>query len=321
MSYINDSISCDSTRGRLLLMTRTSLIGGLMLAACGSTSSSPSKAPSTVSSGSGSSVSTVSLANSPLRQVQLVAKSTTTVKTLHLDISSVGTVTLPSGQSMTVTISGGGDEDIVKGLASFTMKESSSVPGSQTLSFQAIIDKGTDYMSSNLMSGVPGVDKPWISASISNESGSSAVTGVLTDPTQMLSFLSSVGTVTSLGSSVINGVNAKGYSVTVDLSKVGETADNSLVGTMRCLGTTTIPMKIWIDGQGRAVQVAFVWNLSLPAGAASMHEAINATYSFSKFGEPVSITSPSASDVQPLSSIVSQTTSGSSGTGACPSAS
>ncbi len=320
MSYIKKSYNCDSIRGRLLLITRTSVIGGLMLAACGTATSSPSNGSNTTGSGTGSSATTLHLANSPLKQVQLAAKSTTSVKTLHLDISSVVTMTLPSGQNITVNIGGGGDEDIANGLASFKMQESSSLPGSHTLSFQTILDNGTDYMSSNLMTGVPGVSKPWLSANISNESGSSAVTGVLTDPTQMLSFLSSVGTVTSLGSSVINGVSAKGYSVTVDLSKVGQAGTNSLVGTMRCVGTTTIPMKIWIDSQGRAVQVAFVWNLALPSGAASMHEVINATFSFSEFGEPVSITPPSASDVQPLSSILPQSTSGSSGTGACPSA-
>ena len=288
-----------------------------MLAACGTATSSPSNGSNTTGSGTGSSATTLHLANSPLKQVQLAAKSTTSVKTLHLDISSVGTMTLPSGQNITVNIGGGGDEDIANGLASFKMQESSSLPGSHTLSFQTILDNGTDYTSSNLMAGVPGVDKPWLSANISNESGSSAVNGVLTDPTRMLSFLSSVGTVTSLGSSVINGVNATGYSVTVDLSKVAQKGVNTLVGTMRCLGTTTIPMKIWIDSAGRAVQAAFVWNISLPAGAASMHEVINVTYTFSNFGEPVSITPPSASDVQALSSVLPPTTAGANGSSAC----
>lgn len=285
-----------------------------MLAGCGSSSSSSS---STSGASSGGSSTTTHPTSSPLQQVQQVAKATTSVKTLRLGISSVGTMTLPSGQTTTVSFAGSGDEDLVHGLASFTMKETTSLPGSTPLSFQMILDNGTDYTSSNLMAGVPGVDKPWLSANIANESGSSAVNGVLTDPTRMLSFLSSVGTVTSLGSSVINGVNATGYSVTVDLSKVAQKGVNTLVGTMRCLGTTTIPMKIWIDSAGRAVQAAFVWNISLPAGAASMHEVINVTYTFSNFGEPVSITPPSASDVQALSSVLPPTTAGANGSSAC----
>ncbi len=310
-----------------LTLVQAAAIGALLLAACGTSSASNSTGGSGAGSaggGSSGSASSSTSVNSPLKQVQLVSQVTSGVKTMHLNFTSVGTMTMPTGQSVTATFTGDGDEDIANGLASFTMQENMSLPGSQPMSFQAIIDNGTDYLSSSLMAGVPGVNKPWLSSNISQESGSNAITGVLTDPTKMLSLLSSVGTVTNLGSTSVNGVSATEYGVSVDMSKVAQSGSNNvLVGVMRCLGTTTLPMNIWIDNQGRAVKVSFVWNLDLAAGTTSMRDVVNASYYFSKFGEPVSITPPAASDVQPLSSLSSATgsTPATSVSGACQNAS
>ncbi|MDA8373044.1 MAG: hypothetical protein M0Z91_02115 [Actinomycetota bacterium] len=195
-------------------------------------------------------------------------------------------------------------------MASFSMTETSSMPGSKSLTMQAVIANGMDYISSNAMSGLPGVNKPWLTSSLTGESGSNAITGILTSPSQMLSLLSQVGQVTSLGSATINGVQTTGYSVNVSIAKLASHhMDTPVVDAMRCLGTTTLPVKLWIDNQGRAIRFNLLWQITLPVGSSGMSEVINATYNFSKFGEAVSIAPPSASQTQPLSSIMPATPS------------
>ena len=281
------------------------LVGSVVLASCGSSStgssSTTAKPPSKTTSAPGL---------TPLEQVQLVGQTTSEVKTAHLDFISTGTAKLAAGQTFTVTINGSGDADMVHSLASFSMTENSSMLGSKPLTMQAVIANGTDYISSNAMSGLPGINKPWLTSSLTGESGSNAITGILTSPSQMLSVLSQVGQVTSLGSAVINGVQTTGYSVAVSVAKLASHhIDTPMVNVMRCLGTTTLPIKLWIDNKGRAIRFNLLWQLTLPAGTASMSEVINATYNFSKFGETVNISPPPASQTQPLSSIMPATAS------------
>ena len=291
------------------------LVASITLAACGSSSAGSSNTTTKHASNTTSTKSTSPPSRTPLQEVQLAGSTSAKVKSMHLTFNTVGTSKLGTGQSITTTISGSGDVDVVNSQASFTMTETMSLPGSKPMTMQVILANGMDYISSNSLSGLPGVNKPWISSNLSGESGSTAITGVLTSPSQMLSILSQVGQVTNLGNVNINGVPTTEYSVNVNVKALAShNIDTPMVGTMRCFGTTNLPIKLWIDSQGRVIRYNMIWQFTMPGGTGGMSEVINATYNFSNFGGAVNVSPPSASQTQPLSSIMPATPSSSHAT-------
>ena len=152
---------------------------------------------------------------------------------------------------------------------------------------------------------LPAVDggKPWVHVLLSQfeqgQSQSSNPFGSLSDgdPTKILTLLQQLGAqVTEVGTSQIDGVATTEYQGVLDLA--GGTTSSTIVNQQlaQALGLSSVPVDVWIDGQGRARQVSMslsVFGLTVKAGE-----------HLGSFGAPVSVSAPPADQVADGSSLI-----------------
>jgi hypothetical protein len=112
------------------------------------------------------------------------------------------------------------------------------------------------------------------------------------DPTQALQMLESVGDVQKVGTAQVGGVDTTEYSAQIDLQKVvAKYPGTGLDRYAKLLGSKTIPVEVWIGGDGLVRKV---------------HEQgshFDLTFLLSDFGAPVTVTLPPADQVADLSSL------------------
>lgn len=152
------------------------------------------------------------------------------------------------------------------------------------------------YLSSPGIAALDG-NKPWVSVNSSDylaKQGQSA--GPLGgfsdgDPSQVLSMLRQLnGNVTEVGTAVIDGEVTTEYQSTIDLSGANKGSTSSTIISQQlaqAFGLTSLPIEVWIDGQGRARQVKTSFSL--------FGLTISALSHIGSFGTPVSVSAPPAS--------------------------
>jgi hypothetical protein len=90
------------------------------------------------------------------------------------------------------------------------------------------------------------------------------------DPSQALQLLSGAEDFEEVGKEEVRGVETTHYRGTVDMSKVAENAPEDLQDDIRKIveatGERTVPMDVWVDGDGLARRLK--WTQQLPQGAA-----------------------------------------------------
>ena len=292
------------------------VLAGAGIAAC---SSNTPGATNTTSAGSPSSAGNPSttLIQAPrgLQAVQLAAVTLGKVKTYHMTLNGTMTMSLSSAMNISVTLSGSGDENIQTHMAAMNLSETSSFSSAMSLTINEIIDGSNVYLGSSIFKDLPMVTKPWIEMNSAANTTSTAFENALTDPTELLTFLSKVGSVTTVGQATVGGVSTTEYTADVDISKAAaiEGASQDMISAMQCIGTTNFPMNIWIDSSGYTRQIQFNWVISDLSGANSK-ATMSMTVGFSNFGEAVSVSVPPASEVQNYSSLGY----GSGTAGSCP---
>ena len=169
---------------------------------------------------------------------------------------------------------------------------------------------------------IPG-HKPWVSVNLDKVSQArfgaslsqlSALSG--SNPAQALSQLATVSSqVTRTGAATIGGVPTTGYRAEVNLTKVaarvaakaGAKAAQAVRQEARALGTSTIPVQIWVDAHHLVRQVRY--QLPIPAastGGPAGTGTATATITFSSYGVPVHLTPPPASQTADITSLVLQ---------------
>jgi hypothetical protein len=139
------------------------------------------------------------------------------------------------------------------------------------------------------------------------------------DPSQALALLESHSTsVAKVGSERIDGVDTTHYQAQLDLTKAAAgaspEASRLLQLAAQAMGTTTIPVDVWIDSAGKARRIVETVTLTKPPasqanqpGAAQSYPvSIHITLNFSDYGVPVVVTAPPASQVinVPLSQLL-----------------
>jgi len=90
-----------------------------------------------------------------------------------------------------------------------------------------------------------------------------------------------------LGPATVNGVPSTKYSFVVDVSKLPSTEFTTKILTQA--GVSQVPVDLWLDGQGRTVQVT---ESSTVAGKPTSTKVV-----YDKFNEPVSIAAPPANQI------------------------
>jgi hypothetical protein len=250
------------------------------------------------------------------------------IKAAPTKTSSGGTATISGTTSINVT---GTAETIAQsGVVDFTTKQtqySVSVPGQGTV--QLVVDNGILYMDVPSLATYTG-GKPWLKIDPTELSQTNnplasifaSLKSEMSDPSQQLDFLEGVtGTVDTVGTETIGGVSTTHYRFSSDLAAALKNLPASSQAAFQqlesSLGTSTATVNAWIDGQGLVRQVQF--SLTPPStatpGASSL--ASTTTLDFSRFGDPVTVTVPPASQVTDFSQMLNGL-SGLGGLGASP---
>lgn len=136
--------------------------------------------------------------------------------------------------------------------------------------------------------------KPWVlvSPTSTNPVVKTLATSLsVADVTSSLSVVSGmVGSATGLqdkGTDTVNGARAKHYVMQLDPSK--GTGDAELDGLLKSLGSTKLPVDLWLDEQIRPVK----FTITISLGNAKLPVTVNV----GSFNAPLTITAPPASDV------------------------
>ena len=130
------------------------------------------------------------------------------------------------------------------------------------------------------------------------------------DPSQTLDYLRGVtGHVTRVGAEDVRGTQTTHYRTVVDLEKAAErspTAREQIKSAIKLLGSSSQPLDVWIDAQGRVRRMKYAVDLSKSKAAASTPAASGvATFTLDlfDFGVPVQATIPPADQVADLSAL------------------
>jgi hypothetical protein len=122
------------------------------------------------------------------------------------------------------------------------------------------------------------------------------------NPTEELTYLRAVSKngVHDLGKQTVHGVGATHYKATVDLDKAAKqqkpAAQHALQQLEKQVGTSTLPVQVWIDKQGRVVQMRFTEHLHPQQkggdAKASGPVDLTVTEALSDFGTPAHVSAP-----------------------------
>lgn len=191
-----------------------------------------------------------------------------------------------SGQAVT----GSGDEKLSNGKLT-AMHIAEQLPGGSG-SLELIIADGKTY--AKLPSQLNPTDKPWIlvtadssnpviqqlSNSINTSLSSASVGNVDV-------FVNAAKSVTVKGHETVDGVGATHYGIVVDVTKLSSNLPGG--DALAASGLKTIPLDLWIDDQGRPVQLTE--KIKVQGQEADIKVDI------SKYNQPVSISAPPADQV------------------------
>lgn len=188
------------------------------------------------------------------------------------------------------SVTGSGDEKLSNGKLS-AMHLAEQLPGG-TGSLELIIADGKTY--AKLPSSINPTNKPWVlvsqnssipgiqqlSSSINTSLSSASVGNVNV-------FVNSAKSVTVKGHETVNGVGTTHYHVVVDVTKLSSNLPGG--DALAASGIKTIPVDLWVDDQGRPVQVT--------EKIAVAGQEVDVKVGISKYNQPVSISAPPANQV------------------------
>ncbi len=196
-----------------------------------------------------------------------------------------------------VTVTGSGQADLTDHAVSLAVDVPATVakliPGGSASpeTIDAVLSGSTVYV--EIPSLASAIGEPWISIGLPSKA-SSALPGVFTKVASALGNVSSIidfgrahqATVTSLPSTIVDGVQATGSKIVATVSKKH--------------GAHTVTADVWADPSGRLVQATVA-----ASGGGQGKVGLTATVDVTGYGAPVTITVPPPSEVKaiPLSAI------------------
>jgi len=190
------------------------------------------------------------------------------------------------------------------------------MPGGEV---ELIVGKGSVvYVRAPMLASFIPAKTPWIkldpSALPQQPGGVGAATAAL-DPAAILAALEGAISVDEVGTETVDGADATHYRATVDLVKllpsIAELAPEApsdaemqeAEDQLKKLGLETLPIDLWVDGDGYLKQVRFALDLSTvaPDGAGA---SFSVTLTLSDIGEDITIDVPPASQVTDLTDLL-----------------
>lgn len=292
-------------------------MSAVVLAGCGSSSDKPPAAsPSTVSAPQGGAAAPGALVAASYNKI-------TEAKTAKLDLKFQLTSGSPGGQgSADIRFGGSGVQDFAAKKAQLTIEDPSGSQIEERLIGTTIYTKlPPAAAASPRFQG-----KAWLKADLNKAAQQAGLgdsgAGQNTDPSQILQLLTSVSNkVEEVGPEQVRGVQTRHFRVTVDLGKQSAAQGNSpqqIQRLQQLLGTSTMPVDVWVDDQGLPHRLQF--QLPLPkavAGQSGMQNAkMVATEEFYDFGTPVDVSPPPADQTVDVLSLARPSGTGSRSRGA-----
>jgi LppX_LprAFG lipoprotein len=249
-------------------------------------------------------------------KLQSVATTTSASKTITFGVSMSFAMNV-GGKSINAAMKGGGQVDRERQATKFTLDMSDfmkaiasgsgqslppalSDPTQSTITAIAIGPKvWMSYPLLNTMLGGTGAkSKPWVAldaAQLGVDAGDLAASQGA-DPTQGLDLLAGLSdNAQATGTETVDGVTTTKYRGTITTAALTKNLPKAQVAEATALmgSQQSIPVTVWVDDQNRARRMDLTFRLAQQGTQMTM----NASYTFSKFGEPVSITPPPASQV------------------------
>jgi hypothetical protein len=208
------------------------------------------------------------------------------------------TMNLNSGQ---MTGTGSGTLDFANGAMDMTMNMNLV---QESLSVRLIYLGGKIYEQLPQIAALyPG--KAWLSLDLSGLAKSAGGSGALDlggNPSAMLRLLTQQGaTITSTGSTEINGVNVKSYAVTFDPSVIEKQISSANIPTwirdaISQVNFQNISEDVYIDGSGQLRRAVVHMGIAVP-GSQQRSVNVEETLDLSDYGVLVSISAPPANQV------------------------
>lgn len=268
---------------------------GIAVAACGGASpvSGPAKA------------ATPATPKSPIEAIDAAYTTTSTAGSAKISMDASFTGAQLPDQSMGITASG---------VVDFAHKTGDVTMNLMGMDMEMRYIDNVEYM--HAPSQLLGKDtgKPWIKIDM-NEAAKEKLgasmdqltSGQPSDPTQILSYLRGMGTVTDKGPATVDGTPTERYQAELNVADLAKkenlTADQEAM-MEKVLGDKQVPMQLWIDQQNRLRQMSYSQSMDLGAlGGASTGPdagaiAMQMTMKLSDFGTPVTVTAPPADQTQ-----------------------
>ncbi len=311
-------------RGRIAIAGVVLAVGA---AACGSTSASGSKAGPKAGSNYGAQPNSVLTAYN----------QTTAAKTAKVSINEMVTAT-SGGTTTPVTVNGSGALSFANQTGALTLMSGSGgsielrvLPPDLYLKVPA---------QAQGQAKVPG-NKPWVKVNVDKVTqaqfgaGLSQLSNASSSPTQSLSYLQGVSdsSITQLGTQMIRGVPTTEFKATVDLDKAAaKKGPQAQAATKRIeaqIHTSSFPIQLWLDHQGRVRQVSYQLTVPIPVPATGSSAtgssttspgpsttgpssppggqvAVAQTIDFYDFGTPVTVTAPPPDQVYDVTAQATQ---------------
>ena len=245
--------------------------------------------------------------------VLVAYKKTSAEETARVEFTTVTSgiptgATTPDGpESMEFRMNGKGIVDLTEQKGRMTMR----MGPIGSFEYRMLDNVAYYKMPREMMAQMPAL-KPWIKADLDSfyeqqygESFSEMQANNPTDPTQQLQALKDVGSVERIGREKIRGTETTHYRAVMDLEKAaaqeGPEVEKAYKKMIEQMGTTKIPMDVWLDEQGRARRFATDMTMTVPipasdpsAGGATTEEKIRVTMTEDvfDFGVPVKVSPP-----------------------------
>lgn len=251
-----------------------------------------------------------------VRAVQAAYTASTNAKTAAFRLQESVQAKSSAGSSQNATIAGSGQVNFTTDSFKVTMNPPSG--GSLTV----LRTGGTEYIQvpAAQRSQIPG-HKPWVSVNLDKVSQASLGASLSQlssvnsgNPAQALSQLADVSSqVIKTGSATVGGVPTNVYRADVSLSKLaarvqakaGAKAAQAIRQEAKALGTSALPVQIWVDAHHLVRQIRY--RAPIPAaggGAPPGSGTVTATITFYRYGVQVHLTPPPASQTADITSQV-----------------
>ncbi len=215
-----------------------------------------------------------------------------------------------------VSIRGSGDVSYKPLRESLTVNLTSGVPRLKG-TMHEVVTRTKLFMNWPLLSAqIPG-HKPWVEEDMSAVGSAMGmnITGLMaqgstSNPSQMLTYLKGVSTLKLVGHASLGGVATTEYTGTLDYAKLAGKGviSRKMLDMLRTeLGGTTVPFKLWLDGNKMVRQMQMDMQVTAPNGPTAL---VHVQFGFSKFGEKVHIAVPPADQVYNATRMLSSLSSG-----------